>query len=42
MTKYELYETLVENQEFETKNLLKHLGVKWDDSACLFQKKINE
>ena len=36
---YELkYETLVENQEIETKNLLKHLGVKWDDE-CLFPEK---
>ena len=32
------YETLVENQEIETKNLLKHLGVKWDDE-CLFPEK---
>ena len=31
------YETLVENQEIETKNLLKHLGVKWDDE-CLLEK----
>ncbi len=36
---YELkYETLVENQEIETKNLLKHLGVKWDNE-CLFPEK---
>lgn len=36
---YELkYETLVNNQKIETKNLLKHLGVKWDNK-CLFPEK---
>ena len=36
---YELkYETLVNNQEFETKNVIKYLGIKWDDK-CLFPEK---
>ena len=36
---YELkYENLVDSQETETKNLVKHLGVKWDDK-CLSPEK---
>ena len=32
------YEALVDNQQFETKNLLKYLGMKWDEN-CLFPEK---